>query len=184
MCVHVCSHPPHPHPALVCDHFQTHSAVERFDPPGRGPSSPSSLFPLQAIFNLPPFVCSSPPNPPHAALPLSLCPSLRSHSLLRSLLRSFQWCFPLLSWQVRAIPDSPQGMTGFSRLSLLELVSPSPLSAEKPAAGKCHDNRNHNIKSIPHSVLQRSYRAHVGSIQPPWLSDFTSDLLTVGGFYQ
>lgn len=142
----VCS-PPIPI-QLWCDHFQTlrWSGLA----PGRSPKSPLLSFPhsnpfsnsllLFILFLLSsrPTLCSSVSH--YHLSPFSL-PS--SHSLLHLLPQSFQWCSPFSSpGRSQSFLTANREGLGFSRLSLLKLLSPSPYP-QKHAAGKCDslDNR-------------------------------------------
>lgn len=132
---------------LWCDHFQTCSVVEWFGPWLR-PQVPSPLFsslssPLthfqSTSFCL--FFSSYPLSP--LFLPRSLITESFSSSLPTSFNPSsvIPEVFPLLSWQIPVIPDSPQGMCRVLQTFLHHARLSNPQSGETHDAGKCLGNR-------------------------------------------
>lgn len=148
----VCVHPPSPFSSGVITSRRTlwWSGLA----PGGGPKSPLLSFPPCTPLYLPPFVCSFPPlQTSHSFFHRSSLPPLSFHSSLKSFLSSLPTSinpssvipvvFPLLSWQILVIPDSPQGRTGVFQTFPPQASLPKPLSTEKHAAGKYKslDNR-------------------------------------------
>lgn len=157
------SNPPIPI-LLWCDHFQTSSLVERDLAPNLGPP-----FPLFSPFS----PCLSPLVHLFVLLHRSPLPALSSFitTSFSSLPILFHPLFshsrdPPSSWQILVIPNGPQGMLGFSRLSLVRLASSIPFPKWHKQLEYVFVTENHKIKYTPCRMAQSCPASSLGPCVP------------------